>query len=455
MGQEVYVIHYNSLPDVERASKRTMATYIETERATWSDFLEELIANSERVSFSIQQSGRTGGTLAKAFDQLEGALEDSTQFSTVSTRNYRRGNAIPPPSDSVEGRLILGLHRTGRIDDALAAYTRFAASEFSHLNALRFPDDAGLALYNRGEILIAAAHAASVVTTKKDVGGSLREAQSRAADMLKALDASVGEADQTNIDHVARLSALRDHFTRKARRLRALVVGSERQRGMEYRRWRSDIEGQVESRFAAAGARMDALDKVVGRKHEEREKQFQALKDLFHVQLRLRAPVALWEKRSETHRDEAKKALVKFWAAAFVAVLLGLGVPACAGDYIADSFSKFSCLPGQPQNCTRIFSAKGPLTVAGILLMTSLILWVTRMQYRIFLSERHLSLDADEKRAFAETFMALKEDTSVDVSNETIVLTSLFRPTQDGIIKDGDGGFDLSAAALLAKSLSK
>ena len=146
---------------------------------------------------------------------------------------------------------------------------------------------------------------------------------------------------------------------------------------------------------------------------------------------------------------------MKFWAAAFVAVLLGLGVPACAGDYIADSFSKFSCLPGQPQNCTRIFSAKGPLTVAGILLMTSLILWVTRMQYRIFLSERHLSLDADEKRAFAETFMALKEDTSVDVSNETIVLTSLFRPTQDGIIKDGDGGFDLSAAALLAKSLSK
>ena len=49
---------------------------------------------------------------------------------------------------------------------------------------------------------------------------------------------------------------------------------------------------------------------------------------------------------------------------------------------------------------------------------------------------RHLSLDADEKKAFAETYMALKEGASVDVANETIVLASLFRPTQDGIIRD-------------------
>jgi hypothetical protein len=51
--------------------------------------------------------------------------------------------------------------------------------------------------------------------------------------------------------------------------------------------------------------------------------------------------------------------------------------------------------------------------------------------------------------------MALKEDTTVDPANETIVLTSLFRPMQDGITKDGDGGFDLSAAALLAKQMAR
>lgn len=89
------------------------------------------------------------------------------------------------------------------------------------------------------------------------------------------------------------------------------------------------------------------------------------------------------------------------------------------------------------------------------MLTSSLILWATRLQYRLFLSERHLSLDADEKKAFAETFMALKESGSVETANETIVLASLFRPTQDGIIKDESGGFDLSAAAVLAKQMAR
>jgi len=144
-----------------------------------------------------------------------------------------------------------------------------------------------------------------------------------------------------------------------------------------------------------------------------------------------------------------------FSASAGAAVLVGLVVPWWAGTYIAESFNSIRCLPSQPKNCSFVFSAKGPLTVAGVLLTTSLILWVTRMQYRIFLSERHLSLDADERRAFAETYMALKEETAVDSANETIVLASLFRPTQDGIIKDEDSGFDLSAAALIAKQFAK
>ena len=51
--------------------------------------------------------------------------------------------------------------------------------------------------------------------------------------------------------------------------------------------------------------------------------------------------------------------------------------------------------------------------------------------------------------------MALKEGASVDAANETIVLASLFRPTKDGIIKDEPGGFDLSAAAVLAKQMAR
>jgi RNA-splicing ligase RtcB len=85
----------------------------------------------------------------------------------------------------------------------------------------------------------------------------------------------------------------------------------------------------------------------------------------------------------------------------------------------------------------------------------SLILWIIRLQYRIYLSERHLALDASEKTAFAETFMAMKEGANVHSDNEAIVLSALFRPTQDGIIKDDDGTLDLWAASLLAKQLGR
>lgn len=60
----------------------------------WSHFLEELTANSERVIFSIRQSVRTVGTPEKAFDQFEGAQEDSTPFSSVPLDD-RTINASP------------------------------------------------------------------------------------------------------------------------------------------------------------------------------------------------------------------------------------------------------------------------------------------------------------------------------------------------------------------------
>ena len=49
----------------------------------------------------------------------------------------------------------------------------------------------------------------------------------------------------------------------------------------------------------------------------------------------------------------------------------------------------------------------------------------------------------------------MKEGEDVGADNEAIVLAALFRPTQDGIIKDDESGVDLSAAAILAKQLGR
>lgn len=453
MSQTSYIVPYRAIPSVERATRQTMEAYLNREEAAWAQFLERLSATPQRVQFQIYQRAITGSDLGAVFRRLQDALHDRQKFAAVNADSHRRSTVPPPPADSIEGQLILGLDAAGRFEDSLAAYVRFIAGELG--GDARIQGNATAALSQRGETLLAAAYVSAALPFQKLATSSIKAAQANAAKQLAILDAAVGEAERINVSHNNALAGFRESIAARAAKLRGIFLRAERRRGRAFRDWRNGIDVEVERRFSEAEARVEALDQLAERQQRAREKAFEDLKALFHTQLRLRAPVALWEQRAALHRAQAAAAQRNFWIATLCAVIVGVGVPYLLGDYIAGSFHTLQCLPGQPESCVSQFSAKGPLTVAGLLLTTSLILWVTRLQYRIFLSERHLSLDADEKKAFAETFMALKEDASVDVANETIVLTSLFRPTQDGIIKDEDGGFDLSAAAVLARQMAR
>lgn len=454
MSDTKYLIYYNRSRMVTRTSARAMKIYLNKEERSWAHFLQKLAEQPNRVMFTVYQRSINGEILSRVFEQLKGKLENPNEFNRITSGGYERLNVPPPQSDAVEGRLIIGLNTAGRFDDALAAYVRFVSRELGEHVRMGGANDEMQKLHSRGEMLLTAAYAASALP-QSDALISADESKAAIAERLAALDQAIKEAEKTNSDHDAGLRNIRDNAVIEANRLKQISIKSHRRRGRLYREWRNQVGQEVERRFIDAEQRISRMNKDVARRQLAHETAFQELQSLFYTQLRLRAPVALWEQRAKDHRKNAALAHRNFWFAAIAAVLAGVGVPLFVGDYIAGSFSVLACLPDQPQNCVRQFSAKGPLTVAGVILTISLILWITRLQYRVFLSERHLSLDADEKKAFAETFMALKQDASVDVSNETIVLASLFRPTQDGIIKDEDGGFDLSAAAVLSRHLAK
>lgn len=123
------------------------------------------------------------------------------------------------------------------------------------------------------------------------------------------------------------------------------------------------------------------------------------------------------------------------------------------GDAIARSFIVSGCELGTEPQCSRV-SARGPLNIAMILVGATVWLWYLRLQMRVFLSERHLSLDASERMAFAETYLSLLKGGEVSREHETVVLSSLMRPTQDGIIKD-EGGPDFSLSGMVAKALER
>lgn len=287
--------------------------------------------------------------------------------------------------------------------------------------------------------------------TSQRLAGALRSAEAKS----EALNEEVANAQKTNEDHEATLEDFRNRWKERAKRVEALIARRERHRRTQHSSWVSEVEEEVTKRFVEAEKRLEAVDRANLSKQQERQKEFDRLMELFHTQLRLRAPVKLWEGRAEQHAKKAKVALFWFVGFTFLAILVGVFVPFCFGDYIAESFYREICDLAEPPNCAREFSVKGPLTLSGILVLVSLVLWGIRLQYRLYLSERHLALDASEKQAFAETYLAMKEGEDVGSGNEAIVLASLFRPTQDGIIKDDESGFDLSSAAILAKQLGR
>lgn len=193
---------------------------------------------------------------------------------------------------------------------------------------------------------------------------------------------------------------------------------------------------------------------------KERENTFTRLKKLFHEDLKTRSLVKLWEDRSDKHEKSSQIALISFSLLLLTVVATGILIPIYFGEQISQNFYSQFCTPIGSNDCERVASAKGPLTIAGLLAVISVLMWATRLSYKVYLSERHLRLNAKEKMAFAEAWLAMKEGaeqggSEVSAENEAIVLGSLFRPTQDGIIKDDEGSLDISAVAMLSKHLSK
>ena len=288
------------------------------------------------------------------------------------------------------------------------------------------------------------------------LAGAARKAENHNA----ALEQEVARAVEINETHESRLDKFLKEWEQRSERADGTIRKLNKRRAQQYENWKSSIDADILNRFEEAEHRIKVMERLGRLKLYQQNAEFTRLEDLFETHLRLRAPVKLWGRRKNNHSANSKAALNRLYFFGGITALVAIVVPILFGSYISNSFFEIVCSPqtageASELNCERLFSAKGPLTVTGLILVMSILTWITRLQYRIHLSERHLALDASEKAAFAETYLAMKEGADVGQDNEAIVLASLFRPTQDGIIRDNESGMDLSAVALLAKQLGK
>lgn len=93
---------------------------------------------------------------------------------------------------------------------------------------------------------------------------------------------------------------------------------------------------------------------------------------------------------------------------------------------------------------TRLWFVTGAMTPADIPLamwvVTGAILglgfWIVKQLARIFFSREHLTRDAEERVTMIQTYLALLEGGHVAKEDLKFVLASIFRPTEDGLVRD-------------------
>ncbi len=181
----------------------------------------------------------------------------------------------------------------------------------------------------------------------------------------------------------------------------------------------------------------------------EQSNQFEAtlqrLSDVeaaYRQHMKLKAPVEYWSDKAKQHKTRAttyRKYLAWFAALGGAALIGGLF---CLSEHAISVASQ-----DKPSAVYFILATIG-------VVCSTIVFWVARILTRLFLSEHHLAIDAEERSTMVQTFLALTLDGKVSDAERTLVLASLFRPTADGIVKD-DGAPDISPASMISRVLSQ
>lgn len=385
-------IHFKTRADLDK--------FVETE----VNFNREIVGELEQYLPDQIKQGRA--FLQLAFKALRNeALDDADQRIRSGLSSYLESNW--PHPGTVERQLLETL------DDQLVRRAAFYIL-YGHQNpSSQFP----ALKWQIASFAVAAFHFGLNLKGKplfRDVAKAQDADHKR---RLAALDHAASEREQ---DYSTRSIAL-------TTKMAALETQAER-RIIAFRRLR---------RRAVARARAD----------------IQAVHATYQEQMRLQEPVKYWSQKGLEHSRQAKKWL---WATAGAAACV-LGMPAIAWA-VADVIGLVPQRPlfGWPSAGAIGWAdiLRNAKALSFVLLASGLTIWGLRFCARVYLSERHLATDANERSTIVMTYLALLKENAASEAERAIVLQTLFRSSADGIVRD-DSGMDPSIAGLLAKLMDR
>ena len=230
------------------------------------------------------------------------------------------------------------------------------------------------------------------------IGNSNRSNQNR---KLQASARSLDSLRKKLEDEIGEKRESLEHISREFESVQAAALNSQASNKLQFDQEQED-----------RGARFDAL-------LNEHQEGMGAIRKAFKDEISLRAPAQYWRSKRNAHRV----------ISAITGVVSFAAIGGCAYFLAAEIKS---LLDGTPQGET-----PQHWRIAVLALVSLFSVWAVRLIVRIFLSQLHLVTDASERIVMLETYLSLTEGNQLtDDGERKLILTSLFRPASDGIVKD-------------------
>lgn len=263
---------------------------------------------------------------------------------------------------------------------------------------------------------------------------SALKALGHALAIAAGVDSSIPAASATALQNVrVELEATRSSFRTRLEEIVADAT-SERTR-------------IAEQASAAENERAGAFEKSEAIRAQEfasLKETLQKTDNFYSNQMEVQGAVRYWGSRATKHRETAKTARTALIAFAILGILALGGIYGAAAWYLPSQLS-----PNEPIPLAALFKA----SAFGIL-MTTVAFWIGRIILKIYLSERHLATDSEERRTMVMTYLALARSKKLADDDKKLIFPAIFRSSADGIVKD-DNSPDTAFAALVASFIKK
>jgi hypothetical protein len=204
------------------------------------------------------------------------------------------------------------------------------------------------------------------------------------------------------------LSAVEDRAAASVKAFQGELAQQQRQRSSQ----EESFEAEVAHYRDQGKESVEAIHGEV----ETAKAELNRLTSAYNEHMALKSPVAYWQENGDTHHASAKTYLKVLALVVPISVLLLAGI----GWFLLGSEER------PPVGHIILF-----------FMFAGLIVWLLRVLSRLYLSHKHLEVDARERIVAAKTYLALiGEGVEAREAERTIIMGTLFRPASIGILHD-------------------